>query len=197
MHDDRSQGQLDLFHYLQNLIPGMTMSLPMLGQNGAEEENSNNVAGISWRDGTPDIFLNEMPSNAETVQGLQMSDIAYVKVFRPPFMGAAGSGASGAIAVYTKKGNDMNTDRVKGLNSAILSGYTAYKEFYQPDYAFSLSKYADLRPTLYWNPYVLTDKKNKQFKIEFYNNDVTQKFRIIIEGVNAVGKMARLEKLID
>jgi len=197
MHDDRSQGQLDLFHYLQNLIPGMTMSLPMLGQNGAEDENSSNVAGISWRDGTPDIFLNEMPSNAETVQGLQMSDIAYVKVFRPPFMGAGGSGASGAIAVYTKKGNDMNTDRVKGLNSAILSGYTTYKEFYQPDYAFSPSKYADLRPTLYWNPYVLTDKKNKQFKIEFYNNDVTQKFRIIIEGVNAVGKMARLEKLID
>lgn len=197
MHDDRSQGQLDLFHYLQNLIPGMTMSLPMLGQNGAEDENSSNVAGISWRDGTPDIFLNEMPSNAETVQGLQMSDIAYVKVFRPPFMGAGGSGASGAIAVYTKKGNDMNTDRVKGLNSAILSGYSTYKEFYQPDYAFSSSKYADLRPTLYWNPYVLTDKKNKQFKIEFYNNDVTQKFRIIIEGVNAVGKMARLEKLID
>lgn len=197
MHDDRSQGQLDLFHYLQNLIPGMTMSLPMLGQNGAEDENSNNVAGISWRDGTPDIFLNEMPSNAETVQGLQMSDIAYVKVFRPPFMGAGGSGASGAIAVYTKKGNDMNTDRVKGLNSAILSGYSAYKEFYQPDYAVSQSKYADLRPTLYWNPYVLTDKKNKQFKIEFYNNDITQKFRIIVEGVNALGKMARLEKLID
>jgi hypothetical protein len=197
MHDDRSQGQLDLFHYLQNLIPGMTMSLPMLGQNGAEDENSGNVAGLNWRDGTPDIFLNEMPSNAETVQGLQMSDIAYVKVFRPPFMGAAGSGASGAIAVYTKKGNDMNTDRVKGLNSAILSGYTAYKEFYQPDYAFSPSKYADLRPTLYWNPYVLTDKKNKQYKIEFYNNDITQKFRIIVEGVNANGKMARLEKIIE
>ncbi|HQR91809.1 MAG TPA: hypothetical protein PLZ97_00615 [Sediminibacterium sp.] len=197
MHDDRSQGQLDLFHYLQNLIPGMSMSLPMLGQNGAEEENSNNVAGLNWRDGTPDIFLNEMPSSAEIIQGLQMSDIAYVKFFRPPFMGAGGSGASGAIAVYTKKGNDMSTDRVQGLNNAILSGYSAYKEFYQPDYAFSPTKYADLRPTLYWNPYVLTDKKNKQFKIEFYNNDITQKFRIIVEGVNAAGKMARLEKLID
>ena len=104
MGDERARGALDIFHYLQNLVPGMSMSLPFLGANGAEDANSNNVPGLNWRDGTPDIFLNEMPSDAGAVMGIQMSDVAYIKVFRPPFMGSSGSGASGAIAVYTKKG---------------------------------------------------------------------------------------------
>ena len=197
MTDERFKSQLDIFHYLQNMVPGLSMSLPMLGQNGAEDANSNNTPGLTWRDGTPDIFLNEMPSNADAIQSLQMSDVAYIKVFRPPFMASAGSGASGAIAIYTKKGFDMNTDRVKGLNSVTLTGYTSYKEFYHPDYTYSQPKNLDLRPTLYWNPYVLTDKKNKTFKFEFFNNDITQRFRIVIEGVNAAGKLARVEKIIE
>ena len=149
------------------------MSLPTLGTNGAEDANSNNVAGLNWRDGTPDIFLNEMPSDAGAVQAIQMSDVAYIKVFRPPFMAASGSGASGAIAIYTLKGAEAKNYNVKGLNSAIISGYTAYKEFYSPDYTVAQPKYQDSRATLYWNPYVLTDKKNKTVKLEFFNNDIT------------------------
>ncbi len=196
-NDDRAHGQLDVFHYLQNLIPGMTMSLPTLGTNGAEDANSNNVAGLNWRDGTPDIFLNEMPSDAGAVQAISMSDVAYIKVFRPPFMAASGSGASGAIAIYTLKGAEAKNYNVKGLNSALISGYTAYKEFYSPDYTITQPKYQDSRATLYWNPYVLTDKKNKTVKLEFFNNDITSKFRIIIEGVNAFGKLAHLEKIVE
>ena len=127
-----------------------------------------------------------------------MSDIAYIKVFRPPFMGAAGSGPSGAIAIYTLKPNELKYSIEKGLNSVLLNGYSAYKEFYNPDY-FDTSQNAllDTRTTLYWNPYILTDKTSKTFKLEFYNNDVTKKFRIIIEGVNALGKLARIEKIIS
>ena len=83
------------------------------------------------------------------------------------------------------------------MNNALLTGYSAYKEFYSPDYAYSQTKYQDTRSTIYWNPYILTDKKNKTVKIEFYNNDITSKFRIILEGINASGKLARVEKLIE
>jgi hypothetical protein len=196
MNDERFKGQIDIFHYLQNMVPGLSMSLPVLGQNGAEDANSSNTAGLSWRDGTPDLFLNEMPSNADAIQSLQMSEVAYIKVYRPPFMGSTGSGPSGAIAIYTKKGVEA-VDRIRGLNNVTISGYTNYKEFYHPDYTFPESKNADLRSTLYWNPYVLTDKKNKSFKLDFFNNDVTQRFRVVIEGVNAAGKMARVEKIIE
>jgi hypothetical protein len=197
MHDERTRGQITVFHYLQNLIPGMTMSLPVLGTNGAADANSSNAPGINWRDGTPDIFLNEMPSDAERVMAIPMSDIAYVKVFRPPFMLSSGSGASGAIAIYTKKAEDINANRIKGLNHALITGYTPYKEFYSPDYTTMQSKLPDTRSTLYWNPYVLTDKNAKTIKLEFYNNDITKRFRIVVEGVNAAGKLARVEKIIE
>lgn len=195
--DERAQAAINVFYYLQNLIPGMTMSLPILGANGAEDANSNNAPGLNWRDGSPDIFINEMPSDAVAAMSIQMTDIAYIKVFKPPFMGSTGSGASGAIVIYTKKTSDKNTDGIKGLNSAILSGYTAYKEFYQPDYTYPQNLKPDIRSTIYWNPYLLTDKRNKTIKISFFNNDVTKKFRIVLEGVNTIGKLARVEKIIE
>ncbi len=196
--DQRSHGAIDIFHYLQGMVPGMSMSIPIMGANGAADANSDNVPGISWRDGTPDFFLNEMPSDGLTIMGIQMSDIAYIKVIRPPFMMSSGSGASGAIAVYTKTPMDKYVNNIRGLSSVILTGYTAYKEFFSPNYAQAPVKTsADIRPTLYWNPYLLTDKKNRSAKFEFYNNDITTKFRVVIEGVNAEGKMARLVQVIE
>jgi len=195
--DSHATGSINVFQYLQNLIPGMTMSLPILGANGAEDANSNNVPGLNWRDGTPDIFLNEMLSDAEQTMGIQMSDIAYIKVFRPPFMGSSGSGPSGAIDIYTKKPSDLKNESLKGLSNALLTGYTNYKEFYSPNYAVSPTKVPDVRTTLYWNPFVLTDKKTKLVKLDFYNNDITTKFRIVVEGVNAAGKITRVEKIIQ
>jgi hypothetical protein len=173
------------------------MSLPALGTNGAEDANSDNLPGLTWRDGTPALFLNEMPTDVQTLMGLQMTDIAYVKAFRPPFMGSTGSSPSGAIAVYTKKAEDINLAKIKGLSSALLAGYTAYKEFYEPDYAIALPKFPDMRSTLYWNPYILIDRKKKSYNIRFYNNDITKRIRIVLEGVNAAGKLARVEKLIE
>lgn len=196
-NDNHATGATSVFQYLQNLIPGMTMSIPILGANGAEDANSNNVPGLNWRDGTPDIFLNEMLSDAEQTMGIQMSDIAYIKVFRPPFMGSSGSGPSGAIAIYTKKPADLKNESLKGLSNAILTGYTNYKEFYSPNYTAAPTKVPDVRTTLYWNPYVLTDKKTKLVKLDFFNNDVTTKFRIVVEGMNAAGKLTRIEKIIQ
>jgi len=112
-------------------------------------------------------------------------------------MSSSGSGASGAIAIYTKKAGDIKNIFVKGLNNVLLSGYTGYKEFYSPDYAVPQSKLPDTRATLYWNPYVLMDKKTKTVKLEFYNNDITKKIRIILEGVNALGKLATVEKVVE
>lgn len=197
VNDERAKASINIFYYLQNLIPGLTMSIPIMGANGAEDSNSDNVPGLNWREGTPDIFINEMPSDALAAMNLSMTDVAYVKVFKPPFMGSSGSGASGAIAIYTKKPADRSTDKIKGMSSATLSGYTAYKEFYHPDYTYPVAKKPDTRSTLYWNPYVLTDKKNKTAKISFFNNDLTRKFRVIVEGVNAAGKLTRVEKIIE
>lgn len=187
--DPAGKGSIDVLHYLQSLVPGLTMSHSL---------TPGDTTALTWREGSPDIFLNEMPSDAYTIQNISITDIAYIKVFRPPFMGASGSGPSGAIAIYTLKSEDVKYANKKGISSVLLNGYTSYKEFYSPDYfTKSADSQIDTRTTLYWNPYILTDKKNKTFKIEFFNNDITKRFRVIVEGVNALGKLARIEKIIE
>jgi hypothetical protein len=135
------------------------------------------------------------------VMNISIRDIAMVKVFRPPFFGSMGGGGGGAIAIYTRKGGDTRTDNSKsskGMLSAILAGYTRFKEFYNPQYDNPAENpETDIRTTLYWNPYVITNKKSPRFRIQFYNNDISKKLLVVLEGVNADGKMTRVTKLIE
>ena len=154
---------------------------------------------LSWRGGTPDLFLNEMRTDAQGLSSISMSDIAYIKVFRPPFMGATGGGAGGAIAVYTKKGGQQNNANFVGLSKVTINGYSAFKEFYSPNYAQDnpLDALDDIRTTLYWQPYIFLDKDKKKTIINFYNNDFSKKLKVVIEGVNATGKLTRVESFIQ
>lgn len=161
---------------------------------GLQVTGSGSTATVAWRGGTPSFFLNESPTDLSMVQDMPMSDIAMIKVFRPPFLGAIGGGANGAIAVYVKKGALHND--AKGLDHVTVTGYTPVKQFYSPDYPAELANTdPDLRTTLYWNPLVITDKTHRRLFFTFYNNDVTKKFRIIIEGCNDDGKLTRVEKV--
>ncbi|MEO8582346.1 MAG: hypothetical protein ABI415_01045 [Flavitalea sp.] len=181
--DPFALGAQSVLQYLQGKVAGLQIT----GQG--------TQMTMSWRGGTPTLFLNEMTSDVEMIQSMSMADVAMVKVFRPPFFGAPGGGSGGAVAIYTKKGAALNKD-VKGLDFAKIAGYSVPREFYSPDY----SKYddrhtmADYRPTLYWNPFVLTDKNSRRILFTFYNNDITKKFRVIIEGCNIEGKLTRIEK---
>jgi hypothetical protein len=175
-----------VLQYLQGKVAGLQIT-------GAGQQMN-----MSWRGGTPSLFMNEMQTDLSMVQTLNMSDIAMIKVFRPPFFGAPGGGSGGAIAVYTKKGA-ASYSNVKGLDFAKIPGYTPEKQFYSPDYSKELPENSqdDNRTTLYWNPFIITDKNSRRTFYTFYNNDVSKKFRIIIEGVNADGKLTRAEKIIE
>ncbi len=168
--------------YLQGKVAGLQVSL------------TGSRPSLTWRGGSPSLFLNESPAEIESIQSVPMSDVAMIKVFRPPFIGAFGGGSGGAIAVYYKKGVARND--AKGLDHATVTGYTPVKQFYSPEYpADSANTEADLRTTLYWNPLVLTDKTHRRLFLTFYNNDITKKFRVIIEGCNDEGKLTRAEKV--
>jgi hypothetical protein len=185
--DLSAQGALSVLNYLQGKVAGLQIT-------GVGPQ-----AQMSWRGGVPTLFLNEMSTDLSMVQNLNMADIAYIKVFRPPFFGAQGGGSGGAIAVYTRKGANLYNNDVKGLDFAKIAGYNSAKQFYSPDY----SKYderntdADYRSTLYWNPFILTDKSSRRQLFTFYNNDVTRRFRVIIEGCDEQGRLTRIEKIFE
>lgn len=182
--DPLARGALTVLQYLQGKVAGLQIS-------GAGAQMS-----MSWRGGTPLLYYNEMPSDISMIQGMNMNDIAMIKVFRPPFMGGSG-GAGGAIAVYAKKGTANKPDNVQGLNAYKIAGYQAVKQFFSPDYEKydEANTQPDLRTTLYWNPAIYTDKNNRRIFFTFYNNDVAKKIRVIIEGLNAEGKLTRTEKI--
>jgi len=112
-----------------------------------------------------------------------------------------GGGSGGAIAIYTKKGGDFkgdNSKSSKSMQSALLVGYTRFKEFFNPQYENPAENNdTDIRTTLYWNPYVITNKKSPRFKVQFYNNDISKRLQIVLEGVNADGKMTRVVKILE
>jgi len=97
--DPVAMGSLNVFQYLQGRIPGLQIS---------------NTAGlkpvIRYRHAQPAFFLDEVRVDEYVINSININDVALIKVFKPPFAGAIGNGAGGAIAVYTKDGDDNEDD---------------------------------------------------------------------------------------
>jgi hypothetical protein len=187
VNDPLASSYMSIFQYLQGKVAGLQIN------TGA------GTPTLSWRGGTPSLYLNEMKVDANMLSNTPVTDIAYVKVFSPGDGGSFILGGSGAIAVYTRKGGDQQPDpNAKSLSYVQLNGYSAIKQFYSPDYATASERdaYDDVRSTLYWNPFILLDKSRKHIRIQFYNNDITKHFRLVMEGVNNDGKLLHVEKEI-
>jgi hypothetical protein len=187
-NDPSATGSVNILQYLQGKVAGLQISV-----SGAQ-------ASASWRGSNTDFFLNEISTPLDMILSLPISDIAYVKAIRPPFFGSLGGGSGGAVAIYTKKGksNRGGSENSKGMENTVLGGYSVFKEFYNPNYENPTGNFdVDSRTTLYWNPYVLTNKRSPRVKIEFYNNDSSKKLQIVLEGINSNGKLARTVKYIE
>ncbi len=187
-NDPSAMGGINILTYLQGKVAGLQISVA-----GAQ-------ASASWRGSNTDFFLNEISTPLDLILSLPISDIAYVKAIRPPFFGSLGGGSGGAVAIYTKKGKNSRggSENSKGMENTVLGGYSVFKEFYNPNYENPTGNFdADNRTTLYWNPFVLTNKRSPRVKIEFYNNDSSKKLQIVLEGINSNGKLARSVKYIE
>lgn len=188
VENDPYASSWDLAQFLERRVPKFKLNL---NQQNDEPQ---------WRNGSSGIFIDEIPINDITIlNGYPMANISYIKYIKPNFSGNI-FGFGGAIAIYTKKGGIGNwkSSETSPLTKAQLIGYTSYKEFYSPKYDSKLTEeIADFRTTLFWEPYLISTKNNPSFHIEFYNNDNSKKFRVILEGINSEGKITRIEKIIQ
>ena len=186
VNDPFASSALNIFTYLQGKVAGLQVNA-----SGANPS-------MQWRGGSPQLYLDQTPVDASFISSLNVSDVAYIKVFRPPFMGGF-NGANGAIAIYTRRGNDMKSEPGKGLANNKVFGYSSIKEFYSPNYATfnTRNEQRDIRTTLYWNPSVITAPQKNQVVLSFYNNDVSGAFRVIIEGMTRDGKLAHIEQMME
>jgi hypothetical protein len=171
--------------YLQGQVAGLTISNPY------------GEASVSWRGSPTSIYLDEFSIELDQLSSININDVAYIKIFSPPFMGGFG-GAGGAIVIYTKRGNDV-TSTARGMSYIMVPGYAPMREFYSPNYAELQREYSvpDLRSTIYWNPRMMTDSKTQKFKFSFYNNDFSNSLRVTMEGMDSEGKLVHFSKLLQ
>ena len=182
--DPRAQSATSVLQYLQSMVGGLQIS-------------TSGEGSVTWRGQKTDLFLDQNNTDIDMIQGINMADVAMIKVFRPPFFGAPGGGAGGAVAVYTKKGSARGYSGT-GLNSVMVYGYSSLKQFYSPDYSTAAADNTpDVRTTLYWQPYILLDKRTRRVTVPFYNNDNCKRIKVVIEGLNELGQLTREEKIFQ
>jgi hypothetical protein len=192
INDPFANGSQNIFTYLQGKVAGLQIN------------TGSGTPSLQWRGGPPLIYLDENATDPSMISGVPVQDIAYVKVFRPVFMGGGGSmygnGGNGAIAIYTRKGGDATSKPGTGLSANTVAGYSPIREFYSPNYATFVreNEQRDVRTTLYWKPEIITSPKKNTFTLVFYNTDVFSKaLRIVVEGMSKEGQLTHFEQLIE
>jgi hypothetical protein len=190
VNDPFVSGAQDIFTYLQGKVAGLQIS------------TGGGTPDLQWRGGSPLLYLDEISTDPSMISSIPVQDVAYIKVFRPPFMGMGGmygNGGSGAIAIYTRRGNDAVSKPGSGMSSNTIVGYSPVREFYSPNYSTFVraNEQRDVRTTLYWRPQIITKGKNK-FTLVFYNTDVFSKaLRVVVEGMTKDGQLTHFEELVE
>ena len=185
--NDKSLNAAD---YIKNNI----QTIDIQGGQFVNRKNFSLMTGQKWAVG---VFLNESPANIGLLRNIRMQDVALIKFFEAGFVGSGSAYPGGAVAVYTKEmfKEEQKPDK---LNYFEYNGYSITREFYNPDYSPAGPKQplTDNRTTLYWNPDVYTEAESKSVKLYFYNNDFSRRFKVVLEGFDAAGKLIHAEKII-
>jgi len=119
-------------------------------------------------------------------------DVESIEVLRNDNYTTMYGAQSRGVIVVTTRGGRLSGERLN-LSTRLFEpvGFNKVRDFYVPKYnAFSKIKKNDFRPTIYWNPSVVTSTTGN-VHVKYYNADATGTFRITIEGMTPDGKMSR------
>ncbi len=159
---------------------------------------------ITGGDGTPatgitsadmiTYYLNEQLISVEELNFINPNDVVLIKVNRNANLHLGQMGAGPSVLIYT---NSKGYFGKFGFDATNLIGYSIPLRFYHPDYSKpETQKTEDRRTTLLWQPHVKFDSNGKAV-IQFYNNDYTKKFKVVIQGMDKSGNLYYLEKIIE
>lgn len=185
----------NVFQLIQGRVAGVQVFVSGL-------DVSVQIRGVgSINSGTGPLFLlDNFPVDAATLLQVNPRDVSSVDVFKDPARAAifGAQGANGVIAVYTKTGAGVGFVSVGGTLVTQYGGYDSPREFYLPKYDEKTLENAstDSRATIYWNPSIKTDTFGKA-QIELFNSDSAKRQLIIVEGMDAEGRLGRAVKIIQ
>ena len=186
------EGYVDIWQLLQGRFAGVRIIPSPMG--GAPSIQIRGVGSIE-AGGAPLVLLDNSPIDPSFASSISPRELASVEVFKDAATLAVfgTQGANGAIALYTKRFAGIG-EMGEGVFNLRFPGYSVAREFYIPKYDTENSPAPDYRSTLFWNPRI---KWNGNIAdIEFFNNDVVQKYRVVVQGMDKSGRLSYLEKEI-
>ncbi|RZM00005.1 MAG: Plug domain-containing protein [Pedobacter sp.] len=131
--------------------------------------------------------------NPTFLSSLNIMDVEGIEVLQRGYNLAVygDDGAAGIIYITTKSGRAMASPS-KNIAKLLNIGFQTPKHFYLPDYDDPKQNTGmkDLRTTVYWNPTLKTNDTGEA-KISFFNTDITGNYKLVIEGVDIDGNLAR------
>ncbi len=195
LDDKNAANNSDILNYIVYRVP----SLKVCTISGEKSLVSSRVGGGCNPAGRVITFVNEQELFEQTgLSSIPVSQIAYVKFIDGVVVGSSFTTSNGALFIYTKKGDEPDDNISTTMRKIKIKGYDVPQVFKTTDYTDKKNLLnADLRTTLYWNPYVFADNVNNKVKINFNNNDVSKKLLLTIEGFNEEGRLIYIEKLIE
>lgn len=143
---------------------------------------------------TAAVFLDEMPVNVSTLLTVPMMDIALVRIYGPGVVSS-----SGAVAIYTKRGQDVTTSSsYSNVTSFGMVGFSKPGMFLSPDYSKNASNSIkqDNRSTLLWDPTISYLPEDGKAQIRFFNSDDCKEYKIVVQGFTTGGKLIYWEKIV-
>ncbi|MBY0244825.1 MAG: TonB-dependent receptor plug domain-containing protein [Sphingobacteriaceae bacterium] len=188
-----------------DIIDGEKMSIA----NSVASFLQGRIAGVTIRQGlaysSRTQSISSIPPMGIIMDGMQMGegftlddinpqDVEAVEVLKSGSRTALyGSyGAAGIILFTTKRGTSGSYNRyTPGLITYYPKGISAVRNFYSPKYDVNIdNQKADLRSTVYWEPQFVSDSLGKA-KLNYFNTDQTGLHRVVIEGIDDEGHLAR------
>jgi len=161
------------------------------------------VAGLMIRDGkaylmrngnTPmRIVLDGMNMDADFLDNIVPQEVETIEVLKSIGNTAIyGMNGGGGILVITTKrgGGNYGSVYTPGIMVYTQKGYYTPRQFYSPRYTPESSSQPDLRTTVYWNPQIITSTSGTA-KVGYFNTDQSGIYRVVTEGMNRVGQLAR------
>jgi hypothetical protein len=140
------------------------------------------------------VTLDGTPVAMDDLKSFNMKDVLFIK-----FIPKTNQKALPTLAITSRQSLDQANILDNKTGFAVIKGYTPVREFYQQKYdenKIEDFQATDFRSTLYWNPKFRLDKSHRKMSFVFYNNDISNKFRIVVEGMNQDGKLCRIEEVI-
>lgn len=156
-------------------------------------DDANNPHFFMHEDPEMMIYIDGVQSESYTLNSIPLYDFESIEVLDEGASSAMYNAPYGAILFNTRKGKFTITVPSTNIARFIPKGFSVIKQFYSPQYdnpKTNNQQIVDLRSTIYWNPNVASDTTGKT-NFNYFNADGRGRYRMVIEGIDAVGNIGR------